>query len=341
MSRNETVGVADKPLHTAARASRLGRQALFAAVMGLIATSSVHATVIASANVSSTLNGPCQSVIPSSDNQTNSVTGNSPQAAGARVNGASPGGRCAVLAEASASSAGLKAKVDLVGTSYTGRAGYRATASYFADDFIVTGPSSGTILTTMSFVYDGTAFAYLVPVNGGNLRGNTSALSNARIDVSGVVGGVSPLTASVSAGAFAGGTNPTITDTELGPGSISTAPFTVTVGVPFSVRMTLNAIASAGATRGTTSPFIGLDGGAISDFGSTLWFNPAGPILDLPQGYTLTSLAAGIVDNRIAADLPDGGGGNGDGQVPAVPPLALMLLGGVLLMRRSRHAPHR
>ena len=106
-----------------------------------------------------------------------------------------------------------------------------------------------------------------------------------------------------------------------------TPVFDVLVGSPFSltVAMTVVAGASTNVTHGNAN--------ANASFGNTLSFPIGGPVFEVPDGFTVNSLSAGIVDNRFGVNAA----------VPE-PSIALLLgigvaaLGGVRRFRvRRRH----
>lgn len=79
------------------------------------------------------------------------------------------------------------------------------------------------------------------------------------------------------------------------PSGVVTSPtFSVVAGTPFTLQVQLNATAQASALQGES----GFIASGSSNFGHTLRFVSNGPVFDLPDGYTVNSPDAGIVDNR-------------------------------------------
>jgi len=98
-----------------------------------------------------------------------------------------------------------------------------------------------------------------------------------------------------------------------------TPEFDIVVGSPFSitVAMTVIAGASTNITHGNAN--------ANASFGSTLRFPIGGPVFEVPEGFTVNSLSAGIVDNRFDVDAA----------VPE-PSTALLLVAGVAALGGAR-----
>ena len=77
-----------------------------------------------------------------------------------------------------------------------------------------------------------------------------------------------------------------------------TPAFDVAVGSPFSIEVTMSV--SAGASTNITHG----NANASASFLSTLRFPIVGPVFDVPEGYTVNSLSAGIVNNRFGVAAP-------------------------------------
>lgn len=77
----------------------------------------------------------------------------------------------------------------------------------------------------------------------------------------------------------------------------ATPAFDVLVGSPFGIEVAMTVIAGASTniTHGNAN--------ANASFGSTLRFPIGGPVFEVPQGFTVNSLSAGIVDNRFAVGV--------------------------------------
>jgi hypothetical protein len=103
-------------------------------------------------------------------------------------------------------------------------------------------------------------------------------------------------------------------------------PVTIPVNTPFAVSLNLEAQASADSYLAT--PYGSGDvwslGGAF--FGHTLTFAPDG-VFTLPDGYTVNSVDAGIVDNQLAGSAVP---------VPEPGSLTLLVSGFVVAVRRHR-----
>jgi hypothetical protein len=104
-----------------------------------------------------------------------------------------------------------------------------------------------------------------------------------------------------------------------GGDELATSPFEVQVGVPFTVMLSMGV--SAGASTNITH------GNAFANalFSNTLSFPTGRPVFTLPDGYTVNSASAGIVNNRF-----------GSLQVPEPSTLAFLLIGSILLARARR-----
>jgi hypothetical protein len=97
-----------------------------------------------------------------------------------------------------------------------------------------------------------------------------------------------------------------------GGDDLVTSPFEVLVGAPFTVEVAFGA--SAGASTNISH------GNAIAQaFSTSLGFPMDRPVFTVPDGYTVNSASAGIVNNRF-----------GVFQVPEPSTLALLLIGSIL-----------
>ncbi len=103
-----------------------------------------------------------------------------------------------------------------------------------------------------------------------------------------------------------------------GGDALATSPFEVQVGAPFTVILTMGL--SAGASTNITH------GNAIAtaSFSNSLSFPTDRPVFTVPDGYTVNSVSAGIVDNRFLFQIPE----------PST--LALLLIGSILLAGARR-----
>jgi hypothetical protein len=99
-----------------------------------------------------------------------------------------------------------------------------------------------------------------------------------------------------------------------GGDQIATSPFEVQVGVPFTVMLSMGV--SAGASTNITHG----NAFANASFSNTFGFPTGRPVFTVPDGYTVNSVSAGIVNNRF-----------GLFQIPEPSTLALLLMGSILL----------
>jgi hypothetical protein len=104
-----------------------------------------------------------------------------------------------------------------------------------------------------------------------------------------------------------------------GGNALVTSPFEVQVGVPFTVMLSMGLL--AGASTNITH------GNAIAEasFSNTLGFPTDRPVFTVPDGYTVHSASAGIVNNRFQ-----------NFQIPEPSTLALFLIGTILLTGTRR-----
>jgi hypothetical protein len=180
---------------------------------------------------------------------------------------------------------------------------YNSSASATAtwSDFIVAGPAGpSSIPISLNLFFDGTKSTSIAQ----------SSAINERVAATGVIG--------VGVDAFGGGfftqnfsgeyatvntkreglsfiANGLLADFD-GSSLITTPLFNVRVNVPF--RLQLGVTAGVSLTARDNEIF-SMEGGA--NFGNTLTFATSGPVFNLPGGYTINSVEAGIVDNVYVA----------------------------------------
>jgi hypothetical protein len=86
-------------------------------------------------------------------------------------------------------------------------------------------------------------------------------------------------------------------------GTLTTLPFAVFVGTPFTLDFQVAASAVVGSSGAGFDHYLG---SAQADFADTVLFAQSGGVMDLPTGLTLNSAQASIVNN-VAAPEPVGG----------------------------------
>ena len=227
-----------------------------------------------------------------------------------------PGGVTGSLDEtAAAGISGLRASAQAhISGSFNGLPssviGGSGTASGSWNDFVLIGPAAGSIPISLNLQLDGT-------FSTGAILSNNWANSG-RADMNVTVNG------SFAGQSFAGGYSQAkegypppggpISSSSTGvfgtagslPVNFTSPTFMVTVGAPFDVTLQLIAGASAFYAVGASSgpgPHT-MDLLAISDFSSTLTFDRSGPVFNVPAGYTVNSVSAGVIDNRFIVPDP-------------------------------------
>ncbi len=200
--------------------------------------------------------------------------------------------------------------------------GASTRASFAFDDLVFSGPSSPVTVNGMNVFFVGSLTAAVSPpqnviqfarVDSGILVGGFSLISFARLDYVGSTG-----TASINDGGLLVGAG-TLSSFPGGAtysfnGILTTGSFSVPVGLPldFSVNLDLQGnatLTSASGGSGEASTDFGLPGGLSIALG--------GPIFDLPDGYSVNSTQARIVDNVCYTPA----------SVPALPLAGALVLG--------------
>lgn len=206
-------------------------------------------------------------------------------------------------------------------------------ARFTLDDIVISGPE-GTVSTFLNLTVNGgmsgtvntvTGPGYFLGAVGRStsvqLSGGFFALAHTpfagSVIASGQVGNCGPTGCTetnsfVASGLFDGFTGD---DMNL---NLSLPVFVAQVGAPFTLDMRLIAGGSASyIIQGTTAGDFSLSADGSSDFSHTVSFPTAGPVFNLPAGYTVNSVSGLIVNNQWT------GGG-----VTSVPePVSLALLG--------------
>ena len=223
---------------------------------------------------------------------------------------------------------GLKANVGFLlfatGTQGQANGGGSAYAAVLYDDFLVSASGVSFVPGSLNLLVSGSLSTAVSATGGGGLT--AAGFAGAGVTVGMTVNGTY-----VEGGAFEGRSPSGVSYSTYGPLTDLTlpAPFTITtpvlnfpVGTPFSLRLELNPFVSATAIiRGATIDEFALAEFLIdsfSDFSSTLTFPTSGPVFNLPEGVTVDSPSALIVNNRFVGGSPG----------PTVPePASLALLG--------------
>lgn len=202
------------------------------------------------------------------------------------------------------------------GTSGSATVGNQAWGIWEFDDFLVTGTGSESVpvLGALHLALAGSLYGSGL----GDGQGPLTAFANGvaeiffEIEIDGVPAGFGQASYAYNNGSpiesvdglLIGhyGTGGTIAD------SITSSQLMIPVGETFSVRVYVNAGADGLVTISGTpaDEFDSVNGlgGAVSDFSTTVTFPTSGPVFDLPDGYTLNSPSAGIVNNRLVVAEP-------------------------------------
>lgn len=177
------------------------------------------------------------------------------------------------------------------GSSFTEQLGGGGFASVTFDDVVFSGPNP-TRDTTMTVHLSGLIIAGALPQNSANGNVQVSFYYNG----SNVGGGYSSLNV------YAGSSSLTQTGPLAGftgNNNITSQVFTVATNVPVKIGIGLQAAANVSANYSTTANTV-----ANADFGSTLTLAIGRPVFDLPPGYTVNSVQAGIVNNIYTPPCP-------------------------------------
>jgi len=159
------------------------------------------------------------------------------------------------------------------------------------DDVVFSGPNP-THATSINVHLSGLIIAGALPQNSSNGNVQLSFYYNE----SNVSGGYSSLNI------YAG--NSTLSQTGpligfTGNNNITSEVFTVATNVPVKIGIGMQVAASVSANFDTTANTV-----ANTDFGSTLTLAIGRPVFDLPPGYTVNSVQAGIVNNIYTPPCP-------------------------------------
>ncbi len=216
---------------------------------------------------------------------------------------------CTLSSNSSVGSSGLHAfayaefdKTDVSGSSnlYSTSADASAIAKW--NDFVVTGPAGVTTVAisvnlfiegTFSLIGDDTPersfFFHPLPQRGNMSVGIYASNQNV---------GSGQAWTSIQNGITDSGSNGILTGFN-GSKVISSQTFNVPVNTPFSLELSLSA--NAGAVGRENQTFY-LE--STTNFNNTLTFAADRPVFNLPGGYTINSVEAGILNNAVAVPEP-------------------------------------
>jgi hypothetical protein len=180
-----------------------------------------------------------------------------------------------------------------------------SAAGMTLDDFIISGPGSGTVLGSLNLDLQGGVNANTFLQNGERARANGSVS---------VFGTLVNNSNSFSGSMSQTSTNGSVAGSQLGilsgydnsAGMITTPEFLLPINTPFTLTLQLQTSASAsadGRSGDSLLPKVRLATGA-GTFNNTLTFAIGGQVFNLPAGYTINSASAGIVDNQYVIPLP-------------------------------------
>jgi len=191
------------------------------------------------------------------------------------------------------------------------------TAYFTVTDLIFTGPDR-TVTTSLKLFWSG-----LMDHSVESLNANSYTNSNTTLDITGYIrrpAGTTFLSLAgyLSASKWQYGLDPQITDvSDSGilagayppSGPLVTAQFDVPTGEHLTFKLSI-ATFSGTALLSTSVP-AAAEGSATSkaDFGGTVHLPASGPVFDLPEGFSVNSVEANIVDNEwtgtpVTAPLP-------------------------------------
>jgi hypothetical protein len=192
-----------------------------------------------------------------------------------------------------------------------------ASAYVLYTDMVISGPVGGAVSTSLNLHLDGSHIA-----GDSTIVGFGQTFASSLVDISVAIEGT-PLADGVHSVSVVSGGNPVVSSVQMLANwdtshDFSTPAFTVTVGVPFQVKLFMHTQASVGAFPYNTA---GFSAEANADFSNTFSFATTGNVFNLPAGYTATSAQAAILNNTV---------------IPAPEPATLSLLAAPLLLLRAR-----
>ena len=180
-----------------------------------------------------------------------------------------------------------------------------ATVEFTIDDLVVTSTGAGGAATV--------PIALHLDLSGGGLSASGSLNSPPEFTWPVSAGGTATIGVGVTASAIGvstfagtrsysennyGEVSSGSTGLLAGGDQLTTPVFDVTVGTPFSLRVTL------GVTAGASTNITHGNADAAATFDHTLRFASGRPVFALPEGYTVDAPSAGIVDNTFAVPEP-------------------------------------
>lgn len=168
--------------------------------------------------------------------------------------------------------------------------GVGAFASGIWSDFIVTGPASpANIPISVNLNIEGSTLAIATTSPSGQSQASSSVQFNIR--------GNGQLFGGTYGQTFTNGGPATFSATGLLVGfdgnlDVTSPVFNVPVNTPFTIELQLSVASNLSAQFSEIFTV-----NANTNFLNTLTFAQAGPVFNLPSGYTINSVDAGIVDN--------------------------------------------
>ena len=192
-------------------------------------------------------------------------------------------------------------------------AGASATASW--DDFIFTGPPGDITVHGMNLFLNGSLTTTATQSNNWAAFDRATASISVHWNVGTGISFFSFASYTQNKYGFTGELSATWTDTfdpivTVGSlhGNFTTPDFTISTGVPVPVSLELatNAYGFYRYNAETDNNPKSIDLSSVSDFSHTLTFATDGPVFNLPPGYSVFSVEAGIVDNHFVVLEPSG-----------------------------------
>ena len=182
------------------------------------------------------------------------------------------------------------------------------------DDFVVTGTGSQStpVLAAMNLWISGSLGGTESSDNEGPLTGLSSGGGGFHFDIwlNGAHAGGGNWTWNLSNGTVAENIEGMLIGHYGGSGSladtVTSNQLMLPVGQVFDVRVLVNASSRAqvfiGGTPEDEFDTVHASAGGYSSFGSTVRFPFDRPVFDLPPGYTVNSVSAGVIDNQVVPE---------------------------------------